>query len=359
MCRVVRSEATIARRLQMGQKGEWIPPSAPLSEGYWKALLRDGESGSAAPTISPADLWQKRESDVQQTLEESVESPPVENPWEEAHDSMAQGEILELPVVGCNRGGLLVGWNGLRGFVPASHLLKLPPSANEEERREELRHLVGTRLSLRIIELDRDDQRLVLSERAAQSDDLRGQDLLKKLEPGDIRQGRVTNLCSFGAFVDLGGFEGLVHISELSWGRVGHPSDVLELGQGVEVYVLNVEPQRERVGLSIKRLQPNPWQSVDERYRVGQIVEGIITHLVDFGAFVQIEEGLEGLIHVSELASGKPCDPHDMLQTGDVVSVEVLSIDGGRRRMGLRLRHVEPRAEASNNKADGDSGPGE
>jgi len=344
----------------MGQKGEWIPPSAPLSEGYWQALLRDGERGSAAPTVSPADLWEKREPDAQQAGEKSVESVAVENPWEEAHDSMAQGEILELPVVGCNRGGLLVGWNGLRGFVPASHLLELSSSADEEERREELRHLVGTKLSLKIIELDPDDQRLVLSQRAAQGDDPQGRDLLKELEPGNVCHGRVTNLCSFGAFVDLGGFEGLVHISELSWGRVGHPSDVLELGQGVDVYVLNVEPKRERIGLSIKRLQPNPWQSVEERYWVGQMVEGTITHVVDFGAFVQVEEGLEGLIHVSELASGKSCDPYDVLQTGDVVSVEVLSIDGGRRRMGLRLDQVEQRAKASSDKDEtADTTPGE
>ncbi len=344
----------------MGQKGEWIPPSAPLSEGYWQALLRDGECGSAAPTVSPADLWEKRESDAQQAPEKSVESPAVENPWEEAHDSMAQGEILELPVVGCNRGGLLVGWNGLRGFVPASHLLELSPSADEGKRQEVLRRLVGTRLSLRIIELDPDDQRLVLSERAAQGDDQQGHNLLKELEPGDICHGRVTNLCSFGAFVDLGGFEGLVHISELSWGRVGHPGDVLELGQSVDVYVLNVEPERERVGLSTKRLQPNPWQSVEERYWVGQIVEGTITHVVDFGAFVQVEDGLEGLIHVSELASSKPCDPYDMLQTGDAVSVEVLSIDGGRRRMGLRLKEVRRRAEASTDEPEaGDTAPGE
>ncbi len=328
----------------MGQKGEWIPPSAPLSEGYWQALLRDGEFGRAAPTISPADLWEERASDLEKRSKETVESIDVEAPWERAQDLMAQGEILELPVVGCNRGGLLVGWNGLRGFVPASHLLELAPSADEQVRQRELQRLVGTRLSLKIIELDPDDDRFVLSERATQVSDKQEQDLLEELVPGDVCQGRVTNLCSFGAFVDLGGFEGLVHISELSWGRVGHPSDVLDPGETVDVYVLNVEPERERVGLSIKRLQPNPWQSVEKRYQVGERVEGTVTHVVDFGAFVQVEDGLEGLIHVSELASGKPCDPHDVLHTGDLVSVEVLTIEGSRRRMGLRLQHVRSTA---------------
>jgi small subunit ribosomal protein S1 len=264
----------------------------------------------------------------------------AENRWAEAQELMSRGEVLELPVVGCNRGGLLVGWNGLRGFVPASHLLALTPSAEEETRREELRHFVGTRLSLRIIELDPDSDRFVLSERATQVEIGHHDDVLSNLQPGDICEGRVTNLCSFGAFVDLGGFEGLVHISELSWGRVGHPSDILEPGQTVAVYVLSVEPERERAGLSIKRLQPNPWQSVEEQYRVGQTVEGSVTHVVDFGAFVQVEEGLEGLIHVSELASGNPCDPRQILHEGDDVLVEVLNIDSARRRIGLRLEQI-------------------
>jgi small subunit ribosomal protein S1 len=258
---------------------------------------------------------------------------------------MTEGETLELPVVGSNRGGVLVGWNGLRGFVPASHLLDLTPSADEEQRQQELRRFIGTKLPLKIIELDQDSNRFVLSERATQVDDGRREEVLGNLEPGDLCKGRVTNLCSFGAFVDLGGFEGLVHISELSWGRVGNPSDVLQSGQPVEVYVLNVEPERERVGLSIKRLQPNPWESVDDRYSIGQVVEGSVTHVVDFGAFVQVEVGLEGLIHVSELAAGSPCNPHDVLSEGDDVSVEVLNIDSARRRMGLRLERIEASSE--------------
>jgi small subunit ribosomal protein S1 len=282
-------------------------------------------------------LWDEGISEPQESPEEGDGSSPDKDVWEEAHTLMTEGEILELPVVGCNKGGLLVGWEGLRGFVPASHLLDLTPSADERKRQEELRHFVGTRLPLKIIELDQDADRFVLSERATQVDDGHPEEVLNSLEPGDVCQGRVTNLCSFGAFVDLGGFEGLIHISELSWGRVAHPGDVLESGQPVEVYVLNVEPERERVGLSLKRLQPNPWESVEDRYSVGQVVEGTVTHVVDFGAFVQVEEGLEGLIHVSELAAGNPCDPHDVLQDGDSVSVEVLNIDRARRRMGLRL----------------------
>jgi small subunit ribosomal protein S1 len=324
----------------MEERGVWIPPSAPPSEGYWQALLRDGEHGRAAPTAGQADLWDERVLGSEETSEGSVETVAVESRWAEAQELMSRGEVLELPVVGCNRGGLLVGWNGLRGFVPASHLLALTPSADEEARQEELRHFIGTKLSLRIIELDSDSDRFVLSERATQVEMGHRDAVLSHLKPGDVCEGRVTNLCSFGAFIDLGGFEGLVHISELSWGRVGHPSDVLTPGQTIAVYVLNVEPERERVGLSIKRLQPNPWQSVEEQYQVGQIVGGSVTHVVDFGAFVQLEEGLEGLIHVSELASGNPCDPRQILREGDSVLVEVLNIDSARRRIGLKLEQI-------------------
>ena len=341
----------------MGQREEWIPPSAPLSEGYWQALLQDGEGGTAAPTARPTDLWKERTPQQESTPEETVESSKTEDPWERARNLMDQGKVLELPVVGSNRGGLLVGWNGLRGFVPASHLLELAPSADEEKRQQELQHLIGTRLSLKIIEIDPEHNRFVLSERATRVNEAQDGNPLQELEPGDTCQGCVTNLCSFGAFVDLGGFEGLVHISELSWGRVGHPSDVLEPGQVVDVYVLNVEPERERVGLSIKRLQSNPWQSVEERYQVGQIVQGTVTHVVDFGAFVQVEDGLEGLIHVSELASGDPCNPRDVLQPGDGVSVKVLSIDGSRRRMGLRLQRMLSGGAAPATDGHGIGGP--
>ena len=324
----------------MGHLVEWVPSSAPPDEEYWEALLRQGEYGRAAPASAQLDAWWGV------TIEVSGE-PASEEPvsagdaWQQARKAMEQGEVLELPVVGCNRGGVLVGWNSLRGFVPASHLVNLSPAADEAERYDELRRLIGSRLGLKIIELDQDQARFVLSERASRLDESRRQDLLDNLCPGDICQGRVTNLCSFGAFVDLGGLEGLVHVSELSWGRVEHPSSVLEPGQSVEVYVLNVDRDRRRVGLSVKRLQPDPWQSVEERYRVGQVVEGVITHVVNFGAFARVEDGLEGLIHISELAEGNFLHPRSVVQEGDVVSARVLNIDSERRRMGLSLRRVE------------------
>jgi small subunit ribosomal protein S1 len=147
-------------------------------------------------------------------------------------------------------------------------------------------------------------------------------------------------LTAFGAFVDLGGVEGLVHISEISWQRVGHPSEVLELGQSLQVFVIDVDPDQGRIGLSLKRLQPDPWLDVEERYQVGEVVEGTITNVVSFGAFARLEEGLEGLIHVSELAEGEFFHPNNIVREGDQVRVCVLNVDGKRRRLGLSLRRV-------------------
>jgi small subunit ribosomal protein S1 len=321
----------------VGQIESWVSGDVPPDEGYWEALLRDGENVKAAPAasrVAPWDGW-----DLEVSGEPAPAEPAVmEDLWRDAQRAMERGEVLELPVVGYNRGGILVQWNGIRGFVPASHLVNLPPFVSEDERCGALQRLIGTQLRLRIIELEPEQGRFVLSERANRFDEANRRDLLNNLCPGDICQGRITNLCSFGAFVDLGGVEGLVHISELSWGRVDYPNDVIEPGQSVEVYVLNVDHERGRVGLSIKRLQPDPWQFVDERYQVGQTIEVVITHVVDFGAFARVEEGVEGLIHVSELAEGNFLHPRNVVQEGDIVSVRILNIDSRRRRMGLSLR---------------------
>ena len=329
----------------MGQMVEWVPGDAPPDENYWAALLSQGENARTPPAVIQMDAWGGASVDVP---DESASEPAgVKDAWRTAREAMDRGEVLQLPVVGCNRGGVLVAWNGLRGFVPASHLVDLVPSVDEGERYRELRRLVGSRIHLKIIELDSEQGRFVLSERASRLDESRRQDLLDSLCPGDICDGQVTNLCSFGAFVDLGGLEGLAHVSELSWGRVEHPSDVLDPGQTVEVYVLNVDRERNRVGLSIKRLQPDPWQSAEERYRAGQVIEGTITHVVNFGAFARVEDGLEGLIHISELAEGNFLHPRNVVQEGDVVNARILNIDSERRRMGLSMRQIEDFAQTA------------
>jgi small subunit ribosomal protein S1 len=209
-----------------------------------------------------------------------------------------------------------------------------------EERREELASRIGEELSLRVIEADREKGRLVLSERLSAPEGRSADDVWDRICEGDVCRGRVTNLCSFGAFVDLGGVEGLIHISEMSWGRVPHPRDVLRSGEEVEVYVLGVNRERQRIALSLKHLQPDPWSLVDERYEVGQLIEGTITNVVSFGAFARIEDGLEGLIHISELAEGDFLHPRNVVKEGDKVTVRILDIDSARHRLRLSLRQA-------------------
>ncbi len=329
---------------------------APLEEGYWQALLQQGEKPTnAAPPTEEDEVWHvlaagSGPGQIEQQVHDQLDPEESDsrfheeiqpnNAWQVAQASFENGEILELEVMGYNRGGLLVQLNGLRAFVPASQLVDSPNHLEYEERETELASRVGDNLSLKIIDLDRDRNRLILSERAAIPSEERGARLLAELCPGDIRRGRVTNLCSFGAFVDLGGTEGLIHISEMSWGRVRHPSDVIQSGDEVEVCVINVDREEKKIGLSLKRLQPDPWTTVEERYQVGQLVEGTITNVVSFGAFTRVEEGLEGLIHISELAEGNFLHPRNVVKEGDVVTARILNVDSANHRLGLSLRQA-------------------
>jgi small subunit ribosomal protein S1 len=309
-----------------------------LDEGYWTALLSEGEFARST-TLEP----DQRPAITHPISGGSGQIPasgadPVMHDWDDIAYIMSQDEAVELPVVGHNRGGLLVEWRSLRGFVPASQLVTFTTDHREEVRRNALAERIGSTLYLRVIELDREKNRLIFSERAARVKSGTRAEILGKLNPGDIIHGYITNLCDFGAFVDLGGVEGLIHISELSWGRVGHPADILQRGQTVDVYVLEVAPDAARIALSLKRLHADPWATVQERYQVGEVVEGRVTNVVDFGAFACIEVGLEGLIHFSELAEGHFLHPRNVVQEGDVVRARILSIDGKARRLGLSLR---------------------
>ena len=317
------------------------PP--PLDEGYWASLLRDGEyaKGGFAPE-DHSGAWDSlgQASDIDSFGYEGY-LQPTKTDWGVAQKAYEGDQTVALEAVGYNRGGLLVNWNSLRGFVPASQLLDFPVDVDDLKRRDELAGRVGVQLNLRIIELSPEANRFILSERAAQVEPGKRTRVLSDLKPGDLCQGIVTNLCDFGAFIDLGGIEGLIHISELSWGRVGHPRDLLKSGQEVRVIVLTVNPDDKRVALSLKRLQPDPWESVEKRYQIGQIVEGIITNVVDFGAFACIEDGLEGLIHVSELAEGQFLHPRNVVHEGDRIHAHILNIDGQGRRLGLSLRRMK------------------
>ncbi len=281
-----------------------------------------------------------RPEDREGNLILSIAKAEQEHDWLEAEHLYKDREAFEAPVAGFNRGGLIVKMGRLRGFVPASQLA--PAHKPNGDSNELWKSLVSEKLFLKIIELDRKRNRLILSERAALGEWRRAQKekLLETLQKGEIRHGRVTSIAPFGAFVDLGGADGLVHVSEISWSRVKHPSEAVKVGQEVDVYVLNVDREKKRIGLSIRRAMPNPWDSVVERYAVGQVVDAVITNLTDFGAFARLEQGIEGLIHISELADRRVDHPREVVKPGQDVTVRIIKIDPKRKRIGLSIRLV-------------------
>ena len=262
--------------------------------------------------------------------------------WLRAQEYLESGEVCEAKVTEVNRGGVIVPFGRLRGFVPNSHLTSLPPGLRWDRLHQAKSELVGQTLSLAVIEVGQQRRRLVLSERVAGRH--RRQQLLAELMEGDVRTGVVRNLAKFGAFVDLGGLDGLIHISELDWRHVTHPSEVLSVGDKVEVYILSVDRERERVGLSRKRVLPDPWPLVVNRLRVGQVIEGTVTKVVDFGMFVDLGEGVEGLVHTSEMPGGKAA--YVELELGSPIKVRVLKINRWQRRVALSLRDITQPAPA-------------
>jgi small subunit ribosomal protein S1 len=272
----------------------------------------------------------------------SLSRAQQERDWRDAEALLESGEIFESAVIGFNRGGVICRVGKVRGFIPASQLVtkgEIKPDTNEDNR---YASMVGKSLWLKVVELDRKRNRLILSERLAQRERRRGRkdELLSELKKGDVRKGRISSLAKFGAFVDLGGADGLIHLSELSWSRVNHPNEVIQVGDEVQVYVLNVDRDRKRIGLSLRRLEPEPWSVVHDRYSVGQVVEGVITKLASFGAFARVDGTLEGLIHISELANHRVTHPREVVKEGDVLNLRVIRIDPARRRMGLSLKRA-------------------
>jgi len=360
------------------------PEDLELDEGYWKSLLAeaDGETAGVRRSVSPQahtdassveqghmlapeppvsersyserlsterNPVMGRETRVQYSARGSLSHTEpsreqLQQWWAILHEAMALHHWLDVEVTGVNRGGLIVHFHALRGFVPSSHLTSVSPDMDEPTRRGVLASHLGHRLHLRVIELEPEQDRVVFSERAdvAQDEDAPVEipAVLREIQSGETRSGKVTNLTAFGAFVDLGGYEGLIHVSELSWSRVGHPRDLLAIGQEIHVYVISANPSQGRIALSLKRAKSDPWRDIEHRYRIGQVVHGVITNVVQFGAFAKVEDDLEGLIHVSELAEGSFLHPRNIVKEGDGVIARVIGVDGHARRLALSLRGV-------------------
>jgi small subunit ribosomal protein S1 len=321
--------------VDVGAKSEGLIPSKEL-ERLGREGLEDLQEGETVL------VYVVRTEDRDGNLILSIRRAEEEGDWRVAQKRFEAGENFETQVAGFNKGGLIVRLGRLRGFVPASQLASRHRGSDKQEPEERWARLVGETINVKVIELNRRRKRLILSERAAlrQHREERRAELLEDLRPGEVRSGIVSSLADFGAFVDLGGADGLVHLSELSWNRSAKPDDVVQVGQEVEVYVLNVDQERKRIALSLKRLEPEPWATVESRYYVGQLTEGTITRLTNFGAFALINDEIEGLIHISELSSGRINHPQDVVREGEKHVMRIIRIDAKRRRMGLSLKRV-------------------
>lgn len=304
-----------------------IPEEPPdLGDSWWKAALSEGEEDLSLGGDQAVDSDQNRMNPPM------IPNKLPENDWDYVDRLYQMDEIIRLNVVGYNQGGLLVQGDKINGFVPCSHLLA------GHKKKEYLQQKVA----LKVIEYDRDRCRVVLSERAAQAEAGTRIKLFDELEEGTCIPGVITTLTDFGAFVDLGGMEGLIHISELSWGRVDHPSDVVSVGDCMDVYILNIDRAENKVALSLKKMCPNPWETITERYQPGQVVEAVVKNIVSYGVFVRLEDGVDGLIHVSELGeNGEDVSPWDVLEENQKVSVEIINLDPKEQRLGLSLAEGE------------------
>lgn len=263
--------------------------------------------------------------------------------WIKAEKFHQTQQVYQGKVIGYNRGGLLVKVGQIRGFVPNSQLRR-DRFSGQEVSEKQLQKLVGQTLYTKVVEVNRQRNRLILSEKAAEQEmrEAKRTSLLSQLQEGSICEGRVVNIAEFGAFVDIGGMEGLVHLSELSWKRINNPSEKLQLGDQVKVYVLSVDQEKQRLALSIKRLEPDPWSYILENYREGQLIEATVTKLTKFGAFARLNDQyeLEGLIHISELSEEHVNHPRDVVKPSQEVTVRIIRIDPEQRQLGLSLKQV-------------------
>ncbi len=324
--------------VDIGAKSEGVIDSRELenmSERY-RARLAVGQ---------PINVYVVNPEDRQGNIVLSLSRAEEEMDWRRAEEMLETQDILEGKISGYNKGGLLVQVGRLRGFVPASQLDTVRRDISSGTPDERWGHMVSEPIQCKVIEVDRSRNRLILSERAAMREWRESQKdrLLDELQEGEIRKGHVINLAEFGAFVDLGGADGLIHLSELSWKRISHPREVVSVGDEVKVYVLNVDREQRRIGLSLKRLEADPWMEIEEQYQVGTLVEGTVTKLTKFGAFALISglDDIEGLIHISELSNEHVTHPREVVNEGQTVTLRVIRVDSQRRRLGLSIKRVD------------------
>lgn len=302
-----------------------------VDEGWWESVLAD-EQKYAGPYPKPVS-----QAPVENETVEKLPEHPEQVDWDSIKQFYKNDRIIDMKVVGHNRGGLLVEGDGLSGFVPLSHLIDMAGREKEDDREHGLEDYVGRELKVKVIECVPEDERIIFSERAALSEPGKRVELFHTLSPGMQVAGTVTNITDFGVFIDLGGVEGLIHISELSWGRVAHPNQLVQLGEDIDVQVLEISAERCRVALSRKRLLPNPWENAIVEFPEGKIVAATVTNVLSYGAFASLDIGVEGLIHATEMPLQDGQSPRDILSVGQKLNLRVLHVDPRHQRLGFSM----------------------
>jgi len=317
--------------VDIGVKRDALVPSRDLAlmDKDVLANLHAGDKVVAYVTNLPTG-----DQDLQVSLSKGMEY----HDWLEAEKLKQNGEIVDLPIIGHNRGGMIVQFMNLRGFLPFSQVPELRQANNPHYAENVKKEMVGKNKELKVIEVSPDRNRLIFSALEAQAE--RRKKRLEALQKGQVLTGKVASLVDFGAFVNLDGIDGLVHISQLDWKKVKHPSELLKIGDEIQVKVLEIDMDQQRVSLSRKSVLPSPWENIGEVYKPGDYVEVVITRIVEFGSFARLPEGVEGLIHASQIGYSAVQNPKDAVKTGDRVLVKVLEIHPERRRMALSMRQV-------------------
>ena len=296
----------------------------------------------------------------------SIDKAKGEEGWRDLQKYMEADETIEGKIIGFNRGGCILEVANVQGFVPMSQLVTIShdnfnqssegdaDTADSSEGSE----FIGSPLTVKVLEVNRSRNRAIFSERSAMREQREAQKaaLIEELHEGEIRKGKVTGISNFGAFVDLGGADGLIHISELSWGMVNSPEEIVNVGQELDVYVLRVDRDTMKIALSLRRMQPEPWDTIYDRYQVGDVVSATVTKLADFGAFARLEDSIEGLSHVTELTNAVVTHPREVVSEGDAIKVKILRIEMERKRLGLSLKQADETDSGDHTFADDDYG---
>jgi len=335
--------------VNIGQKAEGhVPPTEMRT-------LNDEELVNLVVGVSVLTMVVRPETADQPAIL-SVDRAVGEQGWRYLEKALESGEVIDGTITGFNRGGSIVEVEGVQGFVPMSQLVSVSrdhfrmyqDSEGEVDpeidaaRRDAQAQDIGKSLQMKVLEVNRGRNRAIFSERQAVQEmrDEQKARLIEELTEGEIRMGKVTGISSFGAFVDLGGADGLIHISELSWSLVNSPDEVVKVGDELDVFVLRVDAENKKIALSLRRLQPEPWETIHERHAVGDVVQATITKLTNFGAFARVEDSVEGLVHISELSTRMITHPREVVREGEEVQVKILRIEPDRRRLGLSLKQA-------------------